>query len=32
MPLLEALAADAPATLRLTLGGRTALSIQVAPA
>ncbi len=29
MPLLEALAADAPATLQLTLGERTALHIQV---
>jgi hypothetical protein len=32
MPLLEALAADAPATLQLTLGERTALNIQVSPA
>ncbi len=32
MPLLEALAADAPATLQLTLGERTVLSIQVGPA
>jgi beta-ketoacyl synthase-like protein len=29
MPLLEALAADLPATLQLTLGERTALNIQV---
>jgi hypothetical protein len=32
MPLLEALAADAPAVLQLTLGERTALSIQVSQA
>ena len=32
MPLLEALAADAPATLQLTLGERMALNIQVGPA
>jgi hypothetical protein len=32
MPLLEALAADAPATLQLTLGERTALNVQVGPA
>ena len=32
MPLLEALAADDPATLQLTLGERTALHVQVGPA
>ena len=32
MPLLEALAADTPATLQLTLGERTVLRIQVGPA
>jgi hypothetical protein len=32
MPLLEALAADAPATVVLTLGERTALNIRVGPA
>ena len=32
MPLLEALASDAPATLQLTLGERTALSVQVSAA
>jgi hypothetical protein len=32
MPLLEALAADAPATLQLTLGERTALNVQVSAA
>jgi hypothetical protein len=32
MPLLEALAAAAPATLQLTLCERTVLSIQVGPA
>jgi len=32
MPLLEALAADVPATLQLTLGERTVLNIQVGPA
>jgi hypothetical protein len=32
MPLLEALAADAPSTLQLTLGDRTALNIQVSQA
>jgi hypothetical protein len=29
MPLMEALAADAPTTLQLTLAERTALNIQV---
>jgi hypothetical protein len=32
MPLMEALATDAPATLQLTLGERTALNIQVSQA
>jgi len=32
MPLMEALAADAAATLQLTLGERTTLNIQVSPA
>jgi hypothetical protein len=32
MPLLEALAADAPAQVQLTLGERTALHIEVGPA
>jgi hypothetical protein len=32
MPLMEALATDAPTNLQLTLGERTALNIQVSQA
>jgi hypothetical protein len=32
LPFLEALAADAPATVQLTLGERTTLNVQVSPA